>query len=91
MNQCEDQRVLIEQAIDHPKEGDADVIVIAFHRQLSLGTTPEIRNTLSKITRSQNNQTTPNSQMITGTAVLGVTKVTAATTGFVNWQKKRQM
>jgi hypothetical protein len=40
MNQCEDQHILIEQAVDHPEERDADVIKIAFHGSVQFGNHP---------------------------------------------------
>jgi len=52
---------------------------------------PYIVNRIRKPTRSQNSHTTPNSQTMTGAAAFGVTAATAATTGSVMRQKKRQM
>ena len=59
--------------------------------QLTRGTAPNTRKRLRINTRSQNSHTTPNSHTMTGAAAFGVTKATAATTGSVRRQKKRQM
>jgi hypothetical protein len=47
MNEREQQPGLIEQAVDDPEEGDADVVKVAIHdaAQLALGTAPNNRNT----------------------------------------------
>ena len=77
----EQQPGLVEQAIHHPEKGDADIVECAVHgvAQLAFGTAPKSRNTYSRPTRSQNSQTTPNSQTTTGAAAFGVTGAISAT------------
>ena len=46
VNEREQQPGLIEQAVDHPEEGDADIVELAIHgvAQLVRGTAPSSRN-----------------------------------------------
>ena len=46
MNEREQQPGLVEQAVDDPEEGDADIVEVAIHdaAQFALGTAPSSRN-----------------------------------------------
>ena len=47
VNKREYQPNLVEQAVDHPEKGDADIVECAVHdaAQLAFGTAPNSRNT----------------------------------------------